>query len=601
MRAVSGEDDPIMAYAAEPQTTHNMTDNWIAYFSMEIGIDPRVPTYSGGLGVLAGDTILSASDLKVPMVAFTLLYRKGYFKQRLDPDGGQQEDAVEWTVGDCLEEMTPRISVSLNNRTVQVRAWKYETTGLTGHTVPVFFLDTDLAENSEWDRTLTDRLYGGDAHYRLCQETVLGIGGLRMARALGFGRIRRFHMNEGHAALLTVELLQESARTGGRTSIGSPDIDAVRGACIFTTHTPVAAGHDRFPLERVEHILGPLEKLFDMQDPAVVTLIGGLLEQPEKLHTASDVLKGNPLFNMTYLALNLSRYVNGVAKKHGEVSRAMFPGFEIEAITNGVHADRWTAPAFQHIYDRHIPGWRRDNFALRHAASIPKLELWNAHVECKTRLIDYVNRTSNAGMDVGPLTIGFARRAAAYKRADLLFTDVERLRRISTRVGRLQIIYAGKAHPDNHPGKETIRRIFQAMEALKPDVKVAYLEDYNMEIGAMMTAGSDVWLNTPDPPMEASGTSGMKAALNGVPSFSVVDGWWVEGHVEGVTGWSIGTAHDRSQDAEALYQKLEELIAPLFYREPDRFLEIVRQVVAINGSFFTSQRMLYEYVVNAYI
>jgi starch phosphorylase len=578
----------------------DMNDDWIAYFSMEIGIDNGIPTYSGGLGVLAGDTILSASDLGIPLVAFTLLYRKGYFTQRLDPSGAQREEPVEWKVSDYLEPMEPTVSVRLNGRSVQVRTWKYAAKGLSGHTVPVFFLDTDLPENSEWDRTLTNHLYGGDPHYRLCQEAVLGIGGLKMARALGYGHIRRFHMNEGHAALLTIELLQEAARSGGRALIQSPDVDAVRRACVFTTHTPVSAGHDRFPVQLVQNILGPLESRFDMHDPGVVTLLGKLLGKPEATR-AEELLDGNSSFNMTYLALNLSRYVNGVAKRHGEVSRNMFPGFAIEAITNGVHAGRWTAPAFQRIYDRYIGGWRKDNFALRHAAGIPKLELWNAHIECKTRLIDYVNTKTGSGMDVGPLTIGFARRAAAYKRPQLLFSDLERLRHISNRVGRLQIIYAGKAHPDNHPGKETIRRIFEAMEALKPDVAVAYLADYDMEIGALMTAGSDVWLNTPEPPMEASGTSGMKAALNGVPSFSIVDGWWVEGHVEGVTGWSIGTGDDRNQDAASLYQKLEETIAPLFYREPDRFLDIVQRVIAFNGSFFTTHRMLHEYVVNAYL
>ena len=577
------------------------TERSIAYFSMEIGLENGIPTYSGGLGVLAGDTIFSAADLNVPMVAFTLLYRNGYFTQRLDADGTQTETPAEWDVGEHLVEMPQTVSIELDGRTVRIRAWKYEAKGLNGHTVPVFFLDTGLPDNAEADRTLTDQLYGGDGQYRLCQEAVLGIGGLRMARALGFDTIRRFHMNEGHAALLTFELLLEAAGADGRHLIRSSDLTSVRRACVFTTHTPVLAGHDRFDLTLVEQILGPLEELFDLTDPTVTALVGRFLGKPEASQTAEEVLKDNPTFNMTHLALNLSHYVNGVAKRHGEVSREMFPGFEIEAITNGVHAGRWTAQPFQRIYDHYLPGWRKDNFALRHAASIPKLELWNAHIACKTRLVDYVNRTTGAGMEVGPLTIGFARRAATYKRAGLLFSDLGRLRNLARNFGRLQIIYAGKAHPRNHPGKETIRWIFEASKNLLPDVKVAYLEDYSMELGAMMTSGCDVWLNTPEPPMEASGTSGMKAALNGVPSFSILDGWWVEGHVEGVTGWSIGTANDRSQDAESLYRTLEDAIAPLFYREPDRFLDIVRQVIAVNGSFFTSHRMLFEYVVNAYL
>ena len=579
----------------------NLSNEWTAYFSMEIGIDNRIPTFSGGLGVLAGDTISSAADLRVPLVAFTLLYRKGYFEQRFDASGFQQEAPVSWNVDDYLQRADPVVSVSLDGRTVGIRAWKYEVQGSNGHSVPVFFMDTDIPGNSNWDRTLTDCLYGGDGYYRLCQEVVLGIGGIRMARALGFEHIRRFHMNEGHAALLTLELLEEAARKSGRDQATAADVEAVRRVCIFTTHTPVSAGHDRFPLPQVEQIIRPLRTRFDLEDPGTVKLLGRILERGGYAASVGEVFEGEPWFNMTYLALNLSRYVNGVAKRHGEVSRSMFPGYTIEAITNGVHAGRWTAPAFQRLFDRYMPGWKRDNFALRHAAGIPKLELWNAHVECKTRLIDYVNETTNRGMEVAPLTIGFARRAAVYKRGGLLFTDIERLRRISTRRGRLQLVYSGKAHPNNHEGKEMIQRIFRAIEVLDPDLKVAYLDDYDMEIGAVLTSGVDVWLNTPEPPMEASGTSGMKAALNGVPSFSVLDGWWVEGHVEGITGWSIGDGSDRSLDAPSLYEKLENVIVPLFYDKPDEFLEVARQVIAFNGSFFTSHRMLYEYVVNAYL
>jgi len=570
---------------------------------MEIGIDNRIPTFSGGLGVLAGDTISSAADLGVPLIAFTLLYRKGYFEQRFDASGLQQEQPVFWNVSEYLEAVEPTVTVALDGREVRVRAWKYDVAGSgeRGRQVPIFFLDTDLPGNSPWDRTLTDSLYGGDGHYRLCQEVILGIGGIRMARALGFDRIRRFHMNEGHAALLTLELLQESAQLSGRKLISGDDIEAVRHACIFTTHTPVSAGHDRFPLSQIETIMHPLRSLFDTEDPAALKVLARILERDRTATSVQEVFEGQPWFNMTYLALNLSRYVNGVAKRHGEVSRGMFPGYTIEAITNGVHAGRWTAPAFHRLFDRYIPGWQQDNFALRHAAGIPKLELWNAHVECKTRLIDYVNETTNSGMEVGPLTLGFARRAAVYKRADLLFTDIERLRRLSSRRGRLQLIYSGKAHPNNHEGKEMIQRIIRAIEALKPEVRIAYLDDYDMEIGAMLTSGVDVWLNTPEPPMEASGTSGMKAALNGVPSLSILDGWWVEGHVEGITGWSIGEGEDRWRDAPSLYEKLEHVILPLFYERPDEFLEVVRNVIAFNGSFFTSHRMLYEYVVNAYL
>ncbi len=556
----------------------------IAYFSMEISLDARMPTYSGGLGVLAGDTIRSAADLKVPMVAVTLLHRKGYFHQRLDANGWQREETVKWIVESFLQEMPQRASVTIEGRTVHLRAWQYEVIGNLGYKVPVYFLDVDLPENSDWDRTLTDFLYGGDQHYRFCQEVILGIGGVRMLRALGYENLQRFHTNEGHASLLALELLDEEAKRAGRQSITHDDVEAVRKKCVFTTHTPVPAGHDKFPLDLVHRVLGRRE-VYDMRE---VFCCEGVL-------------------NMTFLALNLSHYVNGVAKKHGEVSQLMFARYAIDSITNGVHAFTWVAEPFQELFDRYIWGWEQDNFSLRYALNIPKLEVWQAHTQAKQRLIQYVNDKTGAGMDAEVLTIGFARRVATYKRADLLFTDIERLKSIATKAGSLQVIYAGKAHPQDHGGKEIIQRIVRAKEALKPNIKMAYLENYDMAVGKLITAGVDLWLNTPQPPNEASGTSGMKAALNGVPSLSVLDGWWIEGHIEGVTGWSIGENgrgmgedHDWSKDAASLYDKLEQVVIPLFYRDRDRFIEVMRHAIALNGSFFNTQRMVQQYVLNAY-
>lgn len=557
----------------------------VAYFSMEVGVEPAMPTYSGGLGVLAGDTIRSAADLRVPMVGVTLLHRKGYFRQRLDASGWQREEPAGWIIEDFLKEMLPRASVTIEGRTVHLLAWRYEVKGVSGFKVPVFFLDSNLSENSEWDRTLTHFLYGGDQHYRLCQEVILGIGGVRMLRALGYDRIERFHMNEGHSSLLTLELLDEEARKAGRKSITRRDIEPVREECVFTTHTPVSAGHDQFPMNLVRQVIGSREEFFNLK----------------------EIFSYNDLFNMAYLALNLSRYINGVAKKHGETSRLMFVGYSIDAITNGVHAATWGAKPFQELYDRYIPGWREDNFSLRYALSIPKEEVWKVHQKAKNELIEYVNRKTGIGVDVDVLTIGFARRATTYKRGDLLFQDIERLRTISSKTGPLQVIYAGKAHPQDQGGKELIKRIFQAKERLKQYIKIAYLENYDMEVGKMMTSGVDLWLNTPQPPMEASGTSGMKAALNGVPSLSVLDGWWIEGHIEGVTGWSIGeTRRDTEEssnwlkDASSLYEKLEHIILPLFYHDRDRFIDVMRHAIALNGSFFNTHRMILEYVLKAY-
>jgi starch phosphorylase len=285
----------------------------------------------------------------------------------------------------------------------------------------------------------------------------------------------------------------------------------------------------------------------------------------------------------------------------------MFAGYTVDAITNGVHAATWVSGPFQKLFDRYIPEWRQDNFSFRYALGIPKDEIWSAHQEVKRRLIHQVNRETAGEMDVDVLTIGFARRATTYKRGDLLFTDIERLKSISLRAGSFQFIYAGKAHPQDQGGKELIKRIFQAKERLKPDVKIAYIENYDMKFGKMITSGVDLWLNTPQPPMEASGTSGMKAALNGVPSFSVLDGWWVEGHIEGVTGWSIGeTRRDTEEsnnwlkDASSIYDKLERIILPLFYRDRDRFVDVMRHCIALNGSFFNTHRMIQEYVLKAY-
>jgi len=557
----------------------------VAYFSMEIGIDENIRTYSGGLGILAGDTIRSAADLNVPMVAVTLLYRKGYFRQTLGADGEQREEPAAWAVGDFLVETPARISVLVEGRTVHLRSWKLDVKGIGGATVPIYFLDADLGENAEWDRNLTQSLYGGDEHYRLSQEVILGIGGVRMLRALGHDRIRSFHLNEGHAALLTLELLDEAAHQAGREQITPDDMETVRGQCVFTTHTPVPAGHDQFPVELARKVIGSREDFFGME---------GVLH------------KGN-ILNMTYLALNLSRHVNGVARKHGEISRLMFAGYAIDAITNGVHAATWVSEPFRDLFDRHMPLWKDDSFNLRYALSLPREEVWDAHMQSKRRLLDWVNRQTGIAMEANVLTIGFARRVSTYKRAALLFQDMERLRKIAAESGGIQVIYAGKAHPRDEGGKQLIKRIFQAKDALKDDIRIAYLENYDMALGAMMTAGVDVWLNTPEPPMEASGTSGMKAALNGVPHFSVLDGWWIEGHIEGLTGWAIGEAvagkgehRDHSLDASSLYEKLEKTILPLFYGDREGFTNVMVHSIAINGSFFNTQRMMQQYVLNAY-
>ena len=557
----------------------------VAYLSMEVALEPGIPSYSGGLGVLAGDTIASAADLGVPMVAVCLLYRKGYFRQRIEPDGTQREEPADWRVEDFLTEMPQRTSVTIEGRTVHLRAWRYEVRGLGGHTVPVYFLDADLPDNAEPDRTLTHMLYGGDTRYRLCQEAILGIGGLKMLRALGYAEIDRFHLNEGHAALLSVALLDEQTQHPGGGPFTEEEIERVRERCVFTTHTPVPAGHDQFPLELVTQVLG---------------------QSTVSAHPQTFCCNGT--LNLTYLALSLSRYVNGVAKKHGEISQMMFAPYGIDAITNGVHVARWTSVPFARLFDRHIPEWKEYNFSLRASLAIPLAEIWASHAEAKRTLLEHVNRATGIGMVEDTFTLGFARRVAAYKRADLLFHDVERLKELTASAGALQVIYAGKAHPKDDAAKALIKQIIQARESLQDRVRIAYLEDYDLELGRLITSGVDVWLNTPNPPLEASGTSGMKAALNGVPSLSILDGWWIEGHIEGVTGWAIGepagegtSPNDRMvRDAASLYNTLEQVVLPLFYRHRQYFIDVMRHAIALNGSFFNTQRMVQEYVLKAY-
>jgi starch phosphorylase len=555
----------------------------IAYFSMEIALDPAIPSYGGGLGILAGDMLRSAADLELPIIAVTLVHRKGYFRQSLDAEGNQTEEPDPWIPEAVLQPVEGTFAVNIENRDVHVRAWRYNLHGMSGFVVPVYLLDSDLPENSEWDRALTDTLYGGDSRYRICQEVLLGIGGVSLLRNVGVKNANSYHMNEGHAAFLTLALLEDQMKLRKYTVPVEADVEVVRRRCLFTTHTPVQAGHDRFPWELVKQVLG---------EPRTV-----LLQQVG--------FGAEGFLNMTNLALHFSRYVNGVAMRHGEVSQDMFPQFPIHAITNGVHAATWASPPFQDLFDREIPEWRRDNAYMRYAVGIPLEEIKKAHCLAKSALIKEVHRRSGMLLDESALTIGFARRAATYKRADLLFKDIERLKYISESIGPIQILYGGKAHPHDAGGKALIQRVIQAATGLKNDIKILYLENYNMALAKLITSGVDLWLNTPQRPQEASGTSGMKAALNGVPSLSVLDGWWVEGCVEDVTGWAIGydskiSGDDSAAESASLYDKLERKIIPMFYRAPEAYAEVMRFSIALNASFFNTHRMLSQYKANAY-
>jgi len=550
----------------------------VAYFSMEIAIHPSMPTYSGGLGVLAGDTLRSAADLGVPIVAFTLLHRKGYFQQHVDAEGVQTEEVQPWNPADICAEEAARVTVAVEGRTVAIRAWRYDLEGRFGHVVPIYLLDTDLGENSGWDRGLTDHLYGGDTNYRLQQEIVLGMGGARMANALGL-QVNVYHMNEGHAALLTLALLESQLGGGPEGAPTESDIEQVRRKCVFTTHTPVPAGHDRFSTEQAVRILG-----------------GDRTAQLEKLGCFRE-----GLLNMTLLALRFSRYANGVAMQHGKVSRAMFPEFSIDSITNGVHAATWISEPVQQMLDDHIPAWRRDNVYLRNAIDIPEAKILAAHARAKEELLAEVGSRTGLVLNPKVLTLGFARRAATYKRATLLLTDPERLKAIAAKAGGLQIIYAGKAHPQDEPGKALIQQVVaDAANLSNGELRIIYVEGYAWDLGARLTAGVDVWVNTPRRPYEASGTSGMKAAMNGVPSLSILDGWWIEGCIEGVTGWAIEDGETDEEEAESLYFKLETAVVPLYLDAKEKWARLMRTTLAFNGSYFNTNRMVGQYARNAY-
>lgn len=552
----------------------------IAYFSMEIALRSEIPTYAGGLGVLAGDTMRSAADLDLPMVAISMVSHAGYFRQEIDAQGRQIEHAAVWELGRWARPIDAKIAVQIDGRTVWIGAWLYILESHLGGRQPVVLLDTDMDENSSEDRKITHFLYGGDNVYRLKQEIVLGLGGVRLLHAIGF-TIQHYHMNEGHSALLGLELMRRYTYAAEHLRPGESryDLPRVRDLCSFTTHTPVEAGHDRFPYDLVQRVL---DDGFDME--------------------TIKRLAGEENLNMTRLALNLSEYVNGVAKKHAEVSNAMFPSYKVYAITNGVHPYTWAAEGFRQLYDHYVPGWRQEpQLLMRADCCIPDTVILEAHAQAKQHLIETVQAMTGVTLKADVPIFGFARRMAAYKRPDLLFSDLERLKAIA-RIHPFQIVLAGKAHPNDESGKRMIEQLYAHAHTLADSIPVVYLADYDMALAQTLTAGADVWLNTPLPPLEASGTSGMKAAFNGVPNLSVLDGWWLEGCLEGVTGWAIGDAAGMADgNARMLYDKLEQVVLPLYFNS-DRsgWLRVMKGAISKNASYFNTHRMMRRYATEAY-
>ena len=546
---------------------------------MEMALRPEMHTYSGGLGGLAGDTARSAADLELPVVFVTLVSREGYLRQEIDAEGRQVDHPDPWNPAEWATPLGAMVAVPIEGRQVWIRPWLYVLTCPIGHSVPVLLLDTRLEQNAPEDRGITDRLYGGDNAWRLKQEIVLGIGGEMLLQALGF-EIETYHMNEGHAALLTAALLRRHPRTR-RISTGDVlayDDDRVREVCVFTTHTPVEAGHDHFAYDLVERQLDGLIPVSQLR-----------------------LLGGEDRLNMTRLALNLSGFVNGVALRHAETTRQMFPGYTIRAVTNGVHVPTWTHPAMAALFQRIAPAWGHDPEQLAIADTLPDADIRAAHGAAKADLVAEVRARTGVELRPDLPVIAFARRMTGYKRPDLIFADLARLRAIHA-ARPFQLVMAGKAHPKDDGGKALIQHVHQVMGELRGEVPMAFLPGYDMALAKVMVAGADVWLNTPLPPMEASGTSGMKAAVNGGLNLSVLDGWWIEACIESVTGWAVGGDDRRIEDdALDLYDKLERVVLPLWYDDPARWTWMMKQAISKIAPRFNSQRMMRRYASEAYL
>jgi starch phosphorylase len=599
----------------------------VAYFSAEFALHQSLPIYAGGLGVLAGDHCKEASDLGIPLIGVGFMYPQGYFHQTVSPEGWQQEvyERLNWEDAPVEQAIAPDgrpcvIAVPLGNRTVLVSVWLVR----LGR-VKLFLLDTDLEENAPWDRELSARLYGGDRETRIQQEIILGIGGVRALKAMGI-QPSAWHLNEGHAAFVVLQRIRDLIEDGASFESA---LDSVRKTTVFTTHTPVPAGHDAFPFNLVEtHLAGAWGTLGGYRDAFLA--LG---------HYDNG---GGPLFNMTALALRTANYVNGVSQLHGQVTRDMWapiwPGVEnerrpVRAITNGTHVPTWLSMEMTALFDKHLPGdWRerQDDPSMWDAVlGIPDSELWETRTALRTYLFAFLRerarrrwkeehvtaaRVVAAGtlLDPSALTIGFARRFTGYKRSELIFHDPDRLVRILTAARRpVQLVFAGKAHPADEIGKHNIQKVYRrAIDSMFAG-RIAFVDDYDLHVAHFLVQGCDVWLNNPRKPLEASGTSGMKASINGVPHLSIGDGWWAEGY-SGRNGWLIDAPASPSDadavdaaDAEALYQLLEREVVPTFYDRdeqgiPRRWLTYVREAIRTVTPRFSARRMVKEYAENMY-
>ena len=537
----------------------------VGYFTAEIGLWSELHTYSGGLGVLAGDHVKSAADANIPLVGVTLLYHQGYARQHIDDSGVQTESFPEHDPSNHLSKTDIVLHLNLDNRALLAYVWKADIIGQSGHLVPVYFLDTRHPDNSPEHQVLSSRLYGGDDDVRIRQEFVLGVGGVQLFDHLDT-ELSGLHLNEGHCTFAMLELLN---RGWSRTELAQRSL--------FTTHTPVPAGHDRFDWSLVETVIGDL-----LPDDA-----------RELVRDAGDSEQGARC-SMSHLAISLSTSVNAVSNLNADVAMTMFGEQRIQPITNGVHHITWTSPTMATLFDQHLPDWRSSPEALSNAEELPTTDLLDTRSKARQELRDYVQTTTGVEFSPDRLTIGFARRFATYKRANLVFRDIERLRSIGA--GKIQFVFSGKAHPRDQGGKQLIRDIFDSAKEIEEEIPVAFIENYDMQTGLMMTSGVDIWLNNPIRPMEASGTSGMKAAMNGVPNCSILDGWWPEACIHGVNGWAIGNGEndrDDDRDADNIYNVLEHDVLPSWHGQG--WAEMMKASIVASAGF-TGKRMIEDYL-----
>ena len=538
----------------------------VGYFTAEIGLWSELHTYSGGLGVLAGDHVKSAADAEIDLIGVTLLYREGYGRQHIDDEGNQTESFGTIDPADHLIDTGLDITLPLDGGTLYAKIWKVEVVGVTGHIVPVYFMDTHHPKNSDYHQSMGARLYGGNDDVRIRQEYLLGVGGVRLLNMLQKDFIG-LHLNEGHCTFALLELLYQ-----GWTR------EDLSKKILFTTHTPVPAGHDRFDWADVNEVVG------DLMPDDVVELVKSVGD-PEDGARCS----------MSHLAVALAEQVNAVSNLNAQVASTMFDNYHIHPLTNGVHHITWTSPTMAELFDEKLPGWKHDPTQLSYAGTIADEDLLAARSRNRRIFRELVKASTGVELEEKRLTIGFARRFATYKRANLVFKDLERLSKIGG--GKIQFVFSGKAHPRDEGGKQLIRDIYGSAKNLAAEIPVAFLENYDMDTGLAITSGVDIWLNNPIRPMEASGTSGMKAAMNGVPNCSILDGWWPEGCQHGVNGWAIGESEedrDDERDAENIYSVLEEHVIPTWEKGGSVWANIMRSSIATSARF-TGARMISEY------